>query len=262
MRLSRERRTRAVLLLSSSLASLSVSPAIAGRLPTDVVPTSQAIHLRLDADKPDYSGSVRVDLEVRQPTRTIQLNSDGQKLEQVTLWQKGKAIPVAHEPGERGLLTLTAERPLARGAATLEIRFSHAFNTQAVSLYRMEKEGQGYLFTQFEAEHARQAFPCWDEPSFKIPYQMTLEVPEASQALFNTPIERQTVASGWRTLVFKKTPPLPSYLLAIATGPLEFTPIPGTAPRRCRKKLPPCHVRAAIAPTAPSFVTSNSAYPA
>ncbi len=199
----------------------------AAGLPTDVVPTFQAIHLRVDADTTDYSGSVKVDLEVRKPTRTIQLYAEGEKLERVVLTQKGASIPVTQATGDRGLLTLTAGKPLARGAATLEMRFTQPLNKQAVGLYRMVQDGVGYTFTQFEADDARKAFPCWDEPSFKFPYQVTLEVPAAHQALSNTPVERETTADGWKTLVFEKTPPLPSYLLAIATGPLEFTPIPG-----------------------------------
>ena len=74
---------------------------------------------------------------------------------------------------------------------------------------------------------ARAAFPCWDEPEFKIPYQLTLVVPTANLAVSNTPIEAETVVGGEKTVVFERTPPLPSYLLAIAVGPLESVPIPG-----------------------------------
>src|SRR5439155_17675029 len=79
----------------------------------------------------------------------------------------------------------------------------------------------------FEATEARCAFPCWDEPEFKIPFQVTLVVPEAHLAIGNTPVETDTVADGQRTVVFERTPPLPAYLLAIATGPLETVPIEG-----------------------------------
>ena len=211
---------------------LSVSPLIAAepapaRLGTDVVPTFQSVHLRVNADSARYSGSVRVELEVKRATPTVALHARGQDLDQVTLTQNGAAIAVEQARGDRGRLTLTAARPLAVGKATLEIRFRQAFNTKAVALYRMEKDGAAYSFTQFEAEEAREAFPCWDEPSFKFPYQFTLEVPEAHQAVFNTPVERETRANGWKTIIYKRTPPMPSYLLAIATGPLEFTPIPG-----------------------------------
>jgi len=43
----------------------------------------------------------------------------------------------------------------------------------------------------------------------------------------NTPVEKETVKDGQKTVVFQRTRPLPSYLLCIATGPLEFVPIPG-----------------------------------
>ena len=35
------------------------------------------------------------------------------------------------------------------------------------------------------------------------------------------------MSEGWRKLVFKRTKPLPSYLLAIAAGTLERVPITG-----------------------------------
>ena len=204
-----------------------LAPAHAARLVTDVVPVSQEVRLRIDADTTEYTGSIRATLEVREPTRVVRLHAEGQKLDRVKLTQKGREIPVRQERGAAGLLSLTAEKPLARGPALLEISFSNAFNTKAVGLYRMVNDGNGYLFTQFEAEDARKAFPCWDEPSYKFPYRMTLEVPERHQALSNTPIERESVKGGWRTYVFEQTPPMPSYLLALSSGPLEFVAIPG-----------------------------------
>src|SRR6185436_10605110 len=50
---------------------------------------------------------------------------------------------------------------------------------------------------------------------------------EAHVAVSNTPPASDTVTDGQRTVVFGRTKPLPSYLLALATGPLEFVPIPG-----------------------------------
>ena len=197
------------------------------RLSKDVVPTLQRMELDTNPDSATYRGRVAITLDVRSPVSAIQLHADGQKLDRIALTQGGKAIPVTEARGDRGLLTLTAGQPLAKGPARLEIDFTHAFNTQAVSLYRLVTGGRGYLFTQMEAEHAREAFPCFDEPGFKFPYQVVLRVPRGQEALFNTPIESESVEGNWRTIRFKQTPPLPSYLLAIAAGPLEFTPIPG-----------------------------------
>ena len=220
---------RTSLLAVLGIASLALPPAAhAQRLPTDVVPTFQSVHLRVDADTTDYSGSVHVDLEVRNPTSKVQLYALDQKLEAIQLTAGGKPVAVQAERGTRGLLTLTAASPLPKGKAQLDIRFTKALDTQAVGLYRVRKDGLAYTFTQFEAEDARKAFPCWDQPAFKFPYQVTLEVPERHRAITNTPVESETSKDGWRTTVFARTPPLPSYLLAVATGPLEFVDVPGT----------------------------------
>ncbi|MEO5988269.1 MAG: M1 family aminopeptidase [Candidatus Eisenbacteria bacterium] len=197
------------------------------RLSPDLIPTFQAVRLRLDANKRNYSGSTRTELDVRHATAIVQFHAEGQRLTRLTLRQGADTIAVERASGDHGLVTLTAARSLKLGRAVLEIEFTHQYGTRAVGLYRAVQNNQGYLFTQFESDDAREAFPCWDEPGFKFPYQITLEIPAQHEALSNTPIERQSVKDGWKTLVFKRTPPLPSYLLAIACGPLEFTPIPG-----------------------------------
>ncbi len=201
--------------------------AAADRLGEDVVPTFQAIDLVLDAARDDYRGSVRVDLEVKRATRTFRFHSEGPELSSVVLRGEKGDVSALHEAETDEVVRITAEEPLGPGNYTLEIDFTNAYDTRAISLYRMEQDGVGYLFTQFQADDAREAFPCWDEPGFKIPYQMTLTVPEAHLAVTNTPIEESSVADGWRTVKFRKTKPLPSYLLAIAAGPLETVTMPG-----------------------------------
>jgi alanyl aminopeptidase len=197
------------------------------RLDPRVAPTFEAIALTIDASRNDYEGSVRIELAVHEPTRSFRFHA--LELSLRTLELKGAEGPVSlrHEVGAEGLVTVQTDRNLDPGAYTLTITFSANFNRQAVGLYRMEYQGEGYLFTQFEAVDARRAFPCWDEPSFKIPFQITLKVPERFLALSNTPVASQSASDGWKTLVFEKTPPMPSYLLAIASGPLESVPIPG-----------------------------------
>lgn len=50
-----------------------------------------------------------------------------------------------------------------------------------------------YVYTTFEAIDARRAFPCFDEPAFKIPWSLTLHVPKGSRALANAPEERKRI---------------------------------------------------------------------
>ncbi len=198
-----------------------------GRLPHQVVPTEQSIRLRLDADQRDYTGSTEIALDVTEATSTFQFHSEGLTLTKLVLTQNNAANPTSFQAGELGIVTVNTEKPLHVGPAHLSIEFSNSFDTTAVSLYRMESDGQGYCFSQMESDDAREAFPCWDEPIFKIPYQMTISVPVAHMAISNMPVAKEQVADGWKTVTFKKSPPMPSYLIAIATGPFDVVPIPG-----------------------------------
>ncbi|MGH7682007.1 MAG: M1 family metallopeptidase, partial [Candidatus Eiseniibacteriota bacterium] len=217
------------LLLGCLYAGPAVAEASLGRLPTDVQPTFEAIHLNLDPSKMDYTGSARIELTVSKPTTTIQFHAQEMKLPKVILKGKSGDRALQITEGEQGLVTAVSAAEIKPGAYTLEISFTNEFDQRATSLYRLETGGASYCFTQFEACDARLAFPCWDEPSFKFPYQITLTVPKVDETVTNTPIERQSVTGDKKTVVFRKTKPLPSYLLCIAIGPFDFVPVPGTS---------------------------------
>jgi alanyl aminopeptidase len=199
------------------------------RLSDEVVPVFESIQLTLDADSSGFSGSVHVQLEVRKQTDSFRFHAEGLVLRLIILRQGTMVVPVSCSIGETGLVNATTDVMLHPGEYTLEVVFTALFNTQSVSLYRVEKGGDTYIFSQFQAWHARKAFPCWDEPSFKIPYRFTITVPQRHAVVTNTPMESEHITDGRRTVSFERTPPLPSYLLAVAAGPLEMAPVAGTS---------------------------------
>ena len=87
--------------------------------------------------------------------------------------------------------------------------------TDQEGVFRQTENGRTYIFSQFEATGARLAFPCFDEPSYKVPWQLTMHVPEGLVALTNTAPERESSAGNVRTIMFARTKPLPSYLIAV-----------------------------------------------
>jgi alanyl aminopeptidase len=218
------------------LATLVFAAGIAGagaqgedplRLAGDVVPVRQQVTLKLDADQTAYTGSTTMELKVLKQTGSFRLHAEEMTLESVVLTGPSGPVAVTHEKGPIGLTTFAAAAPLAPGAYTLSITFANEFGTRATGLYRVQAGGLSYLFTQFEAEDAREAFPCFDEPDYKIPFRVTLSVPDKHVAVTNTPVESETKEAGWRTIRFRETKPLPTYLIAIATGPMDVVPIPG-----------------------------------
>jgi alanyl aminopeptidase len=252
----------ALAVLVPSLAAVATpSRAELGRLPTDVKPTFEEIRLNLDPRKSDYTGSVRIELQVTRATSTIQFHAQEMKLTKVILKGKSGDRALQVQEGETGLVTAVSAAEIKPGDYALAIDFSNEFDRRATSLYRLESGGGAYCFTQFEACDARLAFPCWDEPSFKFPYQIILTVPKADETVSNTPIERQTAKGDLKTVVFQRTKPLPSYLLAIATGPFEFVPIPGTSiPARIVTPKGSSHLAGAAVSMTPPILAALEKY--
>jgi len=130
------------------------------------------------------------------------------QVESLRRLQAGSDIDVKHESGENDMLIVTPQDSLSPGTYDLIIEFSNDFNTDGVGINRTEHEGAYYIFSQFEAVDARQAFPCFDELGFKFPWQLTMMVPEDVLPITNTPEASVTVEDGNKTVVFEATPPL------------------------------------------------------
>jgi aminopeptidase N len=77
------------------------------------------------------------------------------------------------------------------------------------------------LATQFESHHAREVFPCVDEPEAKATFDLTLTTETGITALSNMPIDWQREEDGNLVTAFKTTPRMSTYLLAWVTGELH-----------------------------------------
>ncbi|MEO8504494.1 MAG: M1 family metallopeptidase [Acidobacteriota bacterium] len=219
-------RSLALLLLLALLpgAANAVAPL---RLGDDVVPKAQALRLRLDPAAAVYSGDTTIDLDVRRAVDQLRFHAAGETLGTLALHDPAGAAVETKVEHDGDVVTVRPTTSLKPGAYRLDIAFTQRYNTQAVSLYRVAVGADSYLFTQFEQIDARGAFPCFDEPGFKIPWSVVLEVPENDLAISNMSVQKEEKSGGRKTVTFKPTPPLPSYLVAVAVGPFESIPIPG-----------------------------------
>jgi alanyl aminopeptidase len=200
------------------------------RLTRDVEPLAQAVELTLDPAKDDYSGRVLIDLVAHEGFSSFRIHAQGPAFTTATLTDPdGHATVLAAvlTNKELGLVTLTAPISLAAGNYRLAIEFTARFQHDGLGLYKTVSRGDNYLFTQFEDRQARKAYPCWDEPAFKINWQLTLKVPASLEVITNSSPAVESADGGWKTVSFGRTPPMPAYLVAIAVGPFELVPVPG-----------------------------------
>jgi alanyl aminopeptidase len=189
----------------------------------DVQPTSYKADLTLDPTKDTFSGSLTIQLQVVKPAQTIWLNQEKISIKSAVLTAQGVQHKASMVPGGDDFVGISFDGPIPAGAAVLAIQYSgEVVSKNSSGIFRQQEGGNWYLFTQFEPTDARAAFPCFDEPSYKTPWQITLHVPAIDAAISNTPPASETSSNGMMTVVFKETKPLPSYLVAFAVGPFDF----------------------------------------
>ena len=80
-----------------------------------------------------------------------------------------------------------------------------------------------FLYTQSEPIHARTWIPCQDDPSVRITYRAKIRVPRGMLALMSAENPKKKSSNGQYDFYMPRT--IPSYLLALAVGDLDYEPI-------------------------------------
>lgn len=243
---------RIVLLLASVLGAAcspatqvpSVTPAAAlpaaevksDRLPGDVQPLSYSLELTVMPKTERFSGRAQILVEVKAATPVVLLHAKNLRISSVRGIVGPTSITGSYEQlNEDGVSALKFQQPLPAGQVVLDINYDAPFDRQLRGLYRVDSGGDSYAFTQFEPISARSAFPSFDEPNWKTPYELWLTISSDDVAVSNTlPVGEEPAGDGIKRVHFAQTKPLPSYLVAWAVGPLEIVngpPIPASAVR-------------------------------
>ena len=114
--------------------------------------------------------------------------------------------------------------PLSIPLSPSSKRVSIAYNTQPGADAFLWVEGSEnsnpFLFTQSQAILARTWIPCQDSPGVRFTYSAQVQVPKDLMALMSAVNPTEKSADGVYTFVMDQ--PIPSYLLALAVGDVEF----------------------------------------
>jgi alanyl aminopeptidase len=211
---------------------VSNPPPPVGRLGDSVVPIRYSIELRIDPSQDSFSGSVTIDISVNVRLDAMWLHGKNLAVSEVYLTDSdsNRVNATYAQHHESGVSLVTLDRLVDAGPATLHFTYSAAFNTSTNALFKVVRGDDSYAATQFEAIAARQAFPGFDEPGFKVPFDLSV-VSRADDVVVTTTPEAsaETLADGFVRHVIETTRPLPTYLLALAVGPYDLVDF-GTIP--------------------------------
>ncbi len=203
------------------------------RLPELAHPERYLLDLALDPSKDSFSGVVTIDLVIDKATSVIWLNATDLTIESASLALGERTLSATPVPAGKDFIGLSFTENLPPGKAVLTISYKALVDHEHSRGVYAQREGMDddYAYTIFEPIDARRAFPCFDEPGYKVPWNITLRVKKNHIALANTPIRSDTLSpDGTRVLSFAQTKPLPSYLVAFIVGPFELVDA-GTAGR-------------------------------
>ena len=228
-----------ILMASAAFAAPSLQPPKL-RLGTSVEPASYAADLTIIPGGDSFHGSVDIHLDVRDPSQIIWLNAIGLEIQDAAFQpESGPALPAKTLPGGDQFLGFQFDRAIS-GKGVLHVSYEGKISrNSSAGIFQEKEDREWYVFSQFEPTDARRAFPCFDEPSFKVPWQLTLHVPKNDLAVSNTPIESASnEPGGMKKVRFKQSPPLPSYLVALAVGRFDAVDAGRVGPTPLRVIVP------------------------
>ncbi|HJL14497.1 MAG TPA: M1 family metallopeptidase [Sandaracinaceae bacterium LLY-WYZ-13_1] len=202
-----------------------------GPLPEGVTPLRYTIWMEVVPDRDRFRGRVDVQVRLDQARELIWMHGRGLNVTQAEVLPEGlEPVNATFEQlDDHGVAALRLAEPVEAGEVTISLTYDAPFDRQLKGLYRVDTGGASYAFTQFEATSARLAFPCFDEPRFKTPFELTLSVRGDHEAIANTTPADVREIGEMKEVRFTPTEPLPTYLVAMAVGPLdvvEHDPIP------------------------------------
>ena len=183
--------------------------------------TPNHYNLTLDltrAEEKEFSGTVIISGD--STSESISLHSKGLTIQSATI--DNQPADVSFDEFDE----LRLSQPnLKNGNHTIHINFSGTITDAMHGLYPCYFTHDGVkkqLFaTQFESHHAREVFPCVDEPAAKAEYDLTLVTRTGITVLGNMPVKSEEENGDSLTTTFEKTPRMSSYLLAFVIGELH-----------------------------------------
>lgn len=197
-------------------------------LPEGAIPLKHTVELTIDPAKDTFDGWMRIQIDLTKPTTVVWVNARDITPHETVVAVGGRILPALATPLGGEFLAIQTAESIGPGPATLSIRYRGRLSDKALlGPYRRKVEGEWYVYTTFTPIEARRAFPCFDEPYFKTPWELSIRVPRNDAAFSNAKqVEEADEPDDMKLIKFAPSEVLPAELVAFAVGPFDTYPGP------------------------------------
>ncbi|NDC17158.1 MAG: aminopeptidase N [Actinobacteria bacterium] len=174
---------------------------------------SYAVTLDVTKGEETFYSKSEVSFTCNKPGYSTFIDAVGRSVISATL--NGAAVDVSSFDGESIFLTNLA----ADNTLVIEIEAEYSKSGEGLQRSVDPADGEIYLYSQGETAHIRNMFACFDQPSLKATFTLTVTTPGHWQAVSNNPVESKTIKGESVEWKFTTTPRIPTYLDALIAGP-------------------------------------------
>lgn len=232
---------RAFLLALSALfvptATFAQDALPTGKLPEMVAPIAYRLDMTVVPEKERFSGHTEIDIRLKKSATSVFMHGRNLHVTRAVAKIGRREFPVTFtQKSPTGLAQLDFGRTVPAGKLTLKFDYDAAFGDGPSGLYRIKVGDDWYSWSQFESIDARAAFPSFDQPGYKTPFTVSITTKPGLLAVSNAPEVGTSKTGALVKHRFAATKPLPTYLVALVTGP--FNRITGLIPPTPERKYP------------------------
>ncbi|GAC1392068.1 MAG: M1 family metallopeptidase [Candidatus Saccharimonadales bacterium] len=203
------------------------------RLYDQFKPNNYKLTVKIDTERMLFNGSVVIKgRKTGRPSQRITFHQNGLTITEAKVIKLEKSSHKIIDIDRINLLKKTNEVRLHSlykiypGEYEVTLTFKGVITPQMNGVYPcnyvLKNDKKQLIATQFESHHAREVFPCIDEPEAKSTFDLTLITPGNETVIANTPIVKQSYKNQEYITEFETTPKMSTYLLAFVYGDLKY----------------------------------------
>ncbi|XP_068153828.1 glutamyl aminopeptidase isoform X2 [Drosophila tropicalis] len=228
--------------------------AIEWRLPTELTPIKYRLYFEPNLDTGACEGTVSIQFQAMNATNLIVLHAKDLEVHSISILNMMARMRIAIDEWyldeTRELLMIKLREVLSLNkaytlSASFDCKLESLTGAYLTEYTTADGEKERLVTTKFEPTFSRTAYPCFDEPSMKAQFTITVARPSGTKfnVVSNMPVASEYIDGDLTEVNFQETLPMSTYLVAFVVSEFDYksTTVDGTS-IEVRVYAPPAQV--------------------